>query len=142
MSIKLNTGKTVKLDIEFEGKGDNFFLEFNPCDTGLLFRLNSFVETLKNTQKEIDNRNIDEENQVEFMESISNMLKDELNNSFNSDVSKDIFKYCDPLSIIDGKYYIVVFFQSVFPEIRRHIEIANNESQERMKKHLDKYGIE
>lgn len=139
MAISLNTGK-IKFPIEFDN-GEKTAIYFNPNDPSLPIRLKDFEKllaekidniedirlTLEGTPEKID--------QVEIFRNMQNVVFEELNTAFDSDISSVVFKHCSPFAWVDGEYFIVQFINALTPEIEKHIKKAT----EKMSKHLKKY---
>ena len=167
MSMKLSTGK-VAFPIEFDN-GDTDCIYFNPNDPDLATRLIASKDNIQNRIEEmnVDNielstdgeavsineiKNINDLSKeqmaavVENAEKYANIVSitkeivcDELNTAFGSDVSSVVFKHCSPFAIVDGKYFIMQFLEAIAPEIKKHIEKSNAEAEKKMGKYLNKY---
>lgn len=165
--MKLSTGK-VAFPIEFDN-GDVQNIYFNPSDPELATRLMSAkdkisakVQNLNFDDFELSNSGepvvIDNIEDVENLtdeqimaitakaESISKVVTetkqiiiDELNAAFDSDVSSVVFKYCSPFAIVNGNYFILNFLEAIAPEIKKYIEKANKDVEKKMQKHIGKY---
>lgn len=167
MAMKLNTGK-VAFPIEFDN-GDVQNIYFNPSDPELATRLMSAKDKISARMQNlnfddfelsnngdpvaIDNiddvRNLSDE-QISAItakaESIAKVVTetkqiifDELNAAFDSDVSSVVFKYCSPFAIVDGNYFILNFLEAIAPEIKKYIEKSNKAVEKKMQKHIGKY---
>ncbi len=167
MAIKLSTGK-VAFPIEFDN-GDVQNIYFNPSDPELATRLMSakdkIAEKVNNlnfedfelsnsgepiTIDEIDDvQNLSEEQLKKITERAKLISKvvtetkkiicEELDAAFDSDISSVVFKYCSPLAIVDGNYFILNFLEAIAPELRTYIENANKDAEKKMQKHIGKY---
>lgn len=167
MAIKLNTG-VVPFDIKFDN-GETGTIYFNPTDPDLTIRFSNayknITERVENLEKkdiqlnndgsvelpdEInDYENLTDEQQKELMNRVNfvtsvtqdtrDIMCEELNSAFASDVSSVVFKYCSPLAIVDGEYMIIQFLKAISPEIKKHIEKANKDSDKKKQKHISKY---
>ena len=127
--MKLSTGK-VAFPIEFDN-GDVQNIYFNPTDPELATRLMSAKDKISVRMQELnfsdfemsndgeavinniaDYENLTDEQIVtvaqkaeaikNVMAEIKQIIIDELNTAFGSDVSTVIFKYCSPFAIVNG----------------------------------------
>lgn len=167
MALKLNTGK-IAFPIEFDN-GDIQNIYFNPNDPDLGARMIAANKKITKRMDElkiddvdlspegdpIDISNLDNLSDLtveqsdylekkatqiaEVMEKTKNIIFEELNTAFDSDVSSVVFKYCSPFAIVNGKYYIMYFLEAITPEIRKIVDKSNAEAQKRMQKHIGKY---
>lgn len=165
--MKLSTGK-VAFPIEFDN-GDVQNIYFNPSDPELATRLmaakdkiSAKVQNLNFDDFELSNSGepivIDTIDDVENLtdeqimaisakaERISKVVTetkqiiiDELNAAFDSDVSSVVFKYCSPFAIVNGNYFILNFLEAIAPEIKNYITKANKDVEKKMQKHIGKY---
>lgn len=165
MAMKLSTGK-IAFPIEFDN-GDVQNIYFNPSDPELgerLIRAKDIISNrlekqslgeieLSNSGEPVDIKklkNMTEEEITELLEKTEKTRKafavtkqiicEELDRAFDSDVSSVIFKYCSPFAIVGGNYFILNFFDAVAPEIEKCINSSNKEFQKRMQKHIGKYA--
>lgn len=141
--MKLSTGKIAFL-IEFDN-GDKQSIYFNPNDPDLSVRFNEMqyrirkeIESLSDFETNSDGTPINEVNTDTFVKVREIMCK-EIDRAFGGDISSVVFKYCNPLAIVDGKYFILHFIESITPEIEKHIKRANAEVEQKMNKHIAKY---
>lgn len=167
MGIKLSTGK-VAFPIEFDN-GDVQNIYFNPSDPGLATRLISAkdritekvnnlnyddielsndgepiaidkFEDMKNlSEEQIDGLTKQAEKMAQVITDIKQIICDELDTALGSDVSSVVFKYCSPLAIVDGNYFILNFLDALAPELQKYNEKANKEAEKKMQKHIGKY---
>lgn len=167
MAIKLSTGK-IAFPIEFDN-GDVQNIYFNPSDPELGTRLINAKDIIAERLKKIgtddfelsnageptvlgrieDAMNLTDEemavitaNAEKFAKAVSDtkqIIFEELNNAFGSDISSAVFKYCSPFAIVDGNYYVLNFLEAIAPEIKKHITKANKEAEKKMQKHVGKY---
>lgn len=168
MAIKLSTGK-IAFPIEFDN-GDKDCIYFNPNDPDLATRfieakdrISKRVEEMQFTDFELDNHgepvvvssfeemmNLPEdkiaalkkqtEGAIKVVQEAKQIIFDELDTAFDSKVSAVLFKHCSPLGIVNGEYYILSVLNALTPEIQKNVEKANAQAEEKMKKHLKKYG--
>lgn len=148
MNINLNLNTGVKpIDINFGeiGKGRIYY---NPDDTNFFKNLLNLQENIKKRidelksedfdidefgnpimSDEIDFSNLSDEEkqkyvkkikrQIEIMEKLNDIFYTETNKIFIGNASEVIFKYCNPLAIIDNKFYITYFLENFFEEIAK-----------------------
>lgn len=168
MAMKLSTGK-IAFPIEFDN-GDKQNIYFNPNDPELATRLMQAKDNITKRMSEInfddfslsnsgeavvpetmnDVLDLSEDEISKIMTKAENLSKtvsntkkvicEELNNAFDSDVSSVVFKYCSPFAIVNGNYYINIFFEAIAPEVERCIKEANAGVEKNMKKHIEKYA--
>ena len=166
MAMKLSTGK-VAFPIEFDN-GDKDCIYFNPNDPDLAARLIASKDKIEKRMNELNADNLSLSNDGETLipddlniekmteEQLNAVLKnaeeikkiitdtknivyEELNTAFGSDVSSVVFKHCSPFAIVDGNYFILNFLEAITPEIKKHVQSSNIEAEKRMNKHLNKY---
>lgn len=165
--MKLSTGK-IAFPIEFDN-GDVQHIYFNPSDPELATRLLSAkdrisarVNALKTDDVELSNsgepvaiENIDDalnltdeqitditaraERISKVMTDTKQIIFDELNTAFDSDVSSVVFKYCSPFALVEGNYFILNFLEAIASEIKKYVDKANKDVEKKMQKHIGKY---
>lgn len=140
--MRLSTGK-IGFPIEFDN-GDRQTIFFNPSDPDLVTRLGNFrsrtqgkIEGFKDLELMPNGEPVN--GWSEEFEKLQDIIKEELDVAFGGDISRIVFKHCSPFAIVDGEYFIVQFLNAITPEIKKHIEKAQEESRQKMSKHLDKY---
>lgn len=168
MAIKLSTG-IVQIPIDFDN-GEKGIIKIRPTDTNLAVRLQTAYDNILTRLENIEKDNIILKNdgsvdlteelaefdnmtdeQKEFVVSNSNRLVEivnktnaimceEIDYAFDSNVSSVVFKHCSPTAIIDGEYMIIQFLNAITPEIKKHIQKANKESEKNKAKHMNKYA--
>lgn len=94
-------------------------------------------EELSDEHKEILTNNA--EKMVKILEETKNILCEEIDNAFNSDISSVVFKYCSPLAVVGGEYFIIQFLNAITPEIQREVNKSNKDVEKKMMKHIGKY---
>ena len=139
--MKLNTGKSVAIPIEFTDRGVTENIYFNPADPDLIVRFDEMqhrvsekLEGLKDFELGADGAPKDKA-LIDLFQSTKQIICQEVDRAFSGNVSEVVFKYCNPLAIVDGKYFILQFLEAAMPEIEKHIKKA----QAKMEKHLAKY---
>lgn len=167
MAIKLNTGREA-FPIEFDN-GDKDCIYFNPNDPDLAKRLleakdkisaridkiNIEKLDLANNGEAINIKDIEDfeklseseamlliekaERTAKVIEETKTIIFEELNNTFNSDVSSVIFKHCSPFAVVNGEYFITQFLTAIAPEIQKRVKKSTADVQKKMSKHTAKY---
>lgn len=138
--MKLSTGK-IAFPIEFDN-GEVEKIYFNPNDPELAMRMSELHETVSKRMNEFSEIETDTEGNpvkktdIEQLRQMKNILCEELNKAFGSDVSSVVFKYCSPFAIVDGEYFVIQFEKTIAPEIKKIVE----KSHEKMLKHIGKYA--
>lgn len=142
--MKLSTGK-VAFPIEFDN-GDCETIYFNPNDPDLSIRLKDFQKKVEERLKDVGDIKLNEKGEpdnielIEDFRKVQGILCEEIDNAFNGDISAKVFKHCSPFALVDGNYFIIQFIEAIKPEIERKIRESRKEIDEKMKKHLLKYG--
>lgn len=136
--MKLNTGLN-EIKIEFTN-GESGTIYYNPTDPKLYNRLKAFDEIISKRIEEVEGENIDAINIAD------NIVREELDNTFNSDVSSVLFKYTSPLAVMpDGTVYFAYVAGELAKEVKDGSERAYKEFVEKNKaaaeKHLKKYDV-
>ena len=167
MAMKLSTGK-VAFPIEFDN-GDKDCIYFNPNDPDLATRLIASKDKIQkrieamNVEdislsasgeaidiEKIKNFNSLSKEQSDFLiknaDKLSKIVNDtkdivceELNVAFGSNVSSVVFKHCSPFAIVEGNYFIMNFLEAITPEITKQVSKSNGEAEKRLGKHINKY---
>ena len=117
-------------------------------DDGIDVRLNidDFSQIEKMTPEEIDSLRGKIGAVVDIDAEYQQALKDELNDIFKSDISSQIFKYCEPMDMVFigevdengneiSEMFIMQFIREFGEEIKKHQEKVSPT----MQKHLEKY---
>ena len=144
MAMKLSTGK-VAFPIEFDN-GVKETIYFNPNDPDLFVRFSNFEKRVEEKLNDIGDFDLSvdgtpkNEELLERFENINQVICEELDVAFASNVSNVVFKYCSPFAIIGGEYFLFQFVQAIRPEIEKHNKKANTELQKKMAKHTSKYS--
>ena len=79
------------------------------------------------------------EQTAKIIEETKNIIFEELNTAFDSDVSSVVFKHCSPFAVVNGEYFIMQFLAAIVPEIKKKVGASNAEVEKKMAKHLNKY---
>ena len=165
--MKLSTGK-IAFPIEFDN-GDKDCIYFNPNDPDLATRLIASKDKIQKRIEEMNFEEIEMSSEGEAVEidkiknigdlseeqmnaliknaesvakivsSTKQIVCEELNTAFDSDISSVVFKHCSPFAIVGGNYFIMNFLEAITPEIKKHIDKSNAEAEKKMGKHINKY---
>lgn len=146
-NMKFNTGK-VAFPIEFDN-GESTVIYFNPTDADLAVRMSKLGERLEERIKQLTDNieigndgnaksGIDED--IEFVEKAQAEILDAIDEAFNSKISREVFKYCSPIAIVDGNYSIMNFIEAIAPEIEQKIKETSIHIDGKMNDRLKKYG--
>ena len=141
--MKLKTGK-VAFPIEFDN-GEKDCIYFNPNNPDLAIRMKDFESRVNEKIKELGDIKLNAEGTpadvvlIDQFNKIRNIVCDELDYAFDSEISKVVFKHCSPFAIVDGEYYILAFLEAITPEIAEKAENQRNEASKRLEKHIAKY---
>lgn len=163
MAMKLNVGK-IAFPIEFDN-GDKDCIYFNPNDPDLASRLMTAKDNVEKRLKDLkaedfsllNDGNVDLDKGAEGAEEISleqksdiikkaeqmanllnstkNIIFEEIDRAFDSNISSVVFKHCSPFAIVNGEYFFAQFLNAITPEIRKHISKSNAN----IAKHINKY---
>lgn len=134
--MKLSTGK-VAFPIEFDN-GDKEVIYFNPNDVELAERIKGMQANLAKKADEIDKAQGADDEKTDYLDLLNKLnqaMKEEIDKAFNSEISKAVFKYCSPMSVVDGRFYAELFFE----EVAKAMKVEHEKSQKKMNKHLGKY---
>lgn len=140
--MKLSTGK-IKFPIEFDN-GDKDYIYFNPNDPALAIRLKDCGNKIQERLKEFNDLEVTaagevkDEDKIEDFRKMLNVIYEEINTAFDSDVSSVVFKHCSPVAVVDGDFFIMQFVTAIQPDVEKAMKKANAESAKRMEKHLSK----
>jgi hypothetical protein len=141
--MKLSTGK-IAFPIEFDN-GDVDTIYFNPNDPDLSIRMKDFNSRIQKKINDIDDIKLtatgtpEDVVYIEKFREIRQVLCDELDVAFGSQISNVVFKHCSPFAIVDGEYFILTFLEAIRPEIEKHTKNANANADKRLQKHVAKY---
>ncbi len=149
MAIKISTGETISIPIEFEGKNDTDYLVFNANDPDLLSRFNKFAKNVDNKIKDFD-FSLTPEGLPKYQKDILQYdmviaaIKEEIDEVFKADISSVAFKHCSPFTIINSKkgtLFIEALMEAVANEIANHMKKYDKSMTKKMNKHTSKYGV-
>lgn len=114
-------------EVTFKNNNEEVFAKFsfNPSDTGLLSRYDSFIDFL-------DNYSMPEDADINEIINLEETIKKKIDELFNREISKDIFAVYNPCTIFaNGDMYIEVV-------IKHMSEIIEQETDTRLKKKVAK----
>lgn len=147
MNINLNLNTGVKpIDINFGELGSGR-IYYNPDDTNFFKNLLNLQENIQKRINELKSDDFDidvfgnpiipqdcdveklSENerqdvlqkikyQIDIIDKTNKIFYDEIDNIFIGNASEVIFKYCNPLAIINDDFYIKQFFESLGKELK------------------------
>lgn len=142
--MKLKTGK-IAFPIEFDN-GEKMAIYFNPSDPDLMIRMRDLQKNINEKIGKAEDIPLnadgtpEKKDDVEAYENLMEIFKNELDTAFGGEISAVVFKYCSPLAIVDGEYFVLQFIEAIIPEIEKEITKARAESEKRIEKHLAKYA--
>ena len=137
------------------GKSDRFFyMDFGDVDfpSRLLNGRQKIGEFLESKREELGVENIEDiktqdysfeeiENVIRISREIDTYIKEQLNDMFGYDVSKDIFGIASSISVTrNGEYYFDSFLNSILPLVEREYKVRINATNERIKKYTEHKG--
>ena len=133
----LNTGRKI-FTIPFDN-GDKIILEFNPTDYKFY---TLYLQLTKNVGKiflefEETAKSSFGEKEVALYEETEKKIKEEFDKVFGVGAGDQIFKYCSPVSIVDGQYYPFYFLEAFEPEIVSVMNEKAKKSAEKAKKYKE-----
>jgi len=147
--MKFDTG-IKKIPITFTDRGKQDFISFNPTDMNLPIRLKKAEDRINERLKEYQDVEFkpdgtpEDAKYIDALEDITNVVYEEIDHAFNGDVSEVVFRYCSPLSIVNGKYYVMAFIEQIGEVIeyyaKEEAETGAKQANENMNKYLGKYG--
>lgn len=129
---------------EFSINGDvNRVIRFNPSDLAIIKRLEEAKNKISESMNIKDDIELDNEgkpvdsleNYSKVISHIDNVIKEQINYIFDSDVANVIFGNQSPLANIKGKPLYERFMESVMPEIKKAVEEEAKESRKRVEKY-------
>ena len=164
MNINLNLNTGVKpIDINF-GEIGSGRIYYNPNDTNFFKNLLNLQENIKKRIDELKSEDFDidefgnpiissetefsdlsdEEKQdylnkmqwkLDVIDKTNKIFYEEIDKVFIGNASEVIFKYCNPLALIDGEFYISQFFGSLGKELKK---VASQKQRKPVSKHVKK----
>lgn len=129
---------------EFSINGDeNRVIRFNPSDLAIIKRLEEAKNKISESMAIKDDIELDNEgkpvdsleNYSKVISHIDNVIKEQINYIFDSDVANVVFGNQSPLANIKGKPLYERFMESVMPEIKKAVEEESKESRKRVAKY-------
>ena len=129
---------------EFSINGDeNRVIRFNPSDLAIIKRLEEAKNKISESMAIKDDIELDNEgkpvdsleNYSKVISHIDNVIKEQINYIFDSDVANVVFANQSPLANIKGKPLYERFMESVMPEIKKAVEEEAKESRKRVAKY-------
>lgn len=136
----LNTGLK-EFVLYFEDRDEEARIYFNPSDENLAVRFSEMQDRVNEKLKNLTDIELDENGMpkdlgfVENIKEIETLIRDEIDRAFGNKISDTVFKYCHPMAITKGDYFVVQFMKAISPAIEK----INKETSKKMNKHLEKY---
>ena len=132
--IKVNTGSKT-YELEFEDLKKSVVIRFNPRDPGLPVRkmLSEKVSKIKGCETD-ENGNPTDDEAARYYRDANKALCTALDEAFKSNISDNVFKYCDALTMIGGNSFLSIFLSAVEPVIEAEQEIVKNDYLEKYRK--------
>ena len=136
---KVNTGSKT-YELEFEDLKKSVVIRFNPRDPGLPVRLSELRKMLSEKVSKIkgcetdENGNPTDEEAARYYRDANKALCTALDEAFKSNISDNVFKYCDALTMIGGNSFLSIFLSAVVPVIEAEQESVKNEYLEKYRK--------
>ncbi len=124
-------------EIVFKNNKDEVFAKFaiNPADTGMLSRYDYFIEYL-------DSVNVPNDVQPEDIVRLESDIKQKLDELFNREVSKDIFKVYSPCTMFaNGDMYIEVVIKHISDVIESETDVRLKKKIAKIKKATEKNRV-
>lgn len=128
---------------------ENRVIRFNPSDPNQIKRYNESLKNMMATKEKIGDDiklfpdgTIKEAKDIEaaaaLLDEADNIIRENINLMFNSNVYDTVFSGQSPFSMVKGKYLLEHFLLAVEPIIRQSAGEAAAASERRMNKYLNK----
>lgn len=145
-SINLDL-KYVPISINFTEGKEPVTIRFNPADDGLPRRLMESEKMIKDKLAELggginltdESGNPDPDKYVELQKAKDKVIFDAVDYAFGNAISAEVFKYCSPMAIVGGEYFIEQFLTRITPVIKNIIEAENKKATTADRKYYSKY---
>lgn len=143
MSYSVKTGvKTFKIDVE-DIEGGVINLRFNPSDQNMLVRYEQFskeidkkLDELPKDEIKLDGNGLPQLPEIaQRVKAIGDIVSNGYDEIFGEGTSAELFKYCHPMTIRDGKPFAVAIGEIVAQIIKDN----TNKEQPKYEKYLKKY---
>lgn len=124
--------------IYFEDRNETVTIYFNPVDPKLpqkLLDIEKKIEKNFNINKRKEEGTINENDYLKVISELDNFVRSEIDYAFGNKISDKVFRFCSPLSIINGKYFFTIFLETLMPAIVKSIY----EENESLNKHIGEY---
>lgn len=142
--INIKTGlKTFR--INFSDRDVSAEISFNPSDSELSNRLFKAQKMIEKKAEEIKEFSVDEngmpdiDEYIKYTDDINQSVYDAVDYAFGNKISDKVFAYCSPFAVVDGKYFIITFFEQIAPVIRSIVEKDGTQASEEAQKYINKY---
>lgn len=132
-------------EIEFKDRGVTTEIAFNPSDSNLPKRLFEAQKTIEEKAKDIKKYEFDEngipvtDECIEYFNKMDEIVYEAVDYAFGNSISKELFQFCSPFSIVGGEYFIINFFNKITPLIEKIIGDTQKKAINNANKHLAKY---
>lgn len=142
--MKLSTGR-VAFEIEFDN-GEVGTIYFNPTDPQLAVRIKDCGNAIEAELSKIASTDVNVDGSAKSMDDVdairecNECLLTEIDKAFDSKVSDVVFRYCSPLAIVNGNFFILSFLDAISPEIMGMIEKTKTTFDKTMDDRLAKYS--
>lgn len=125
----------------FPDVDEDITIYFNPADADIpkrcfeaYERLNEYIEGME--EFEIDEEGLPVINDyVGKMNALNDKVFEYVDYAFGNKVSKDVFKFCSPFTVVNGNYFALQFIEAVAPVMEKII----NDEKRKASKNSDKY---
>lgn len=130
---------------------ENRIIKFNPSDIGILSRFDKASKIINdkmnvidndvelNTDGSVKNTQKNYEEAVELVNNINELIKEQINYIFASDVADIVFGLQSPISTVKGKPLFERFINAAYSFIEKDIKEEQKESLKRMKEYQKEY---
>lgn len=145
-TISLDTGLKT-FDLQFTDRdNETVQISFNPTDKGLAVRFKDAQKNIEKRLKKFEHIELDESgipansDFIDDFAEMTNIVYEELDKAFNSKISGKVFKYTNPLAVVNGNYFFLTFFEAIMPIIQEFSEKESKKANANMDKYLKKYN--
>lgn len=134
MAIKLDIGQE-PFELDFGNKRKET-IYFNPADPELAVRLYNLKDRLSERGKEVEkdvtlkpDGTPEKEDDLQAFSKMLDIIYEEIDNAFRSEISKTVFKWCSPFALVKGKRFMIQFVEAISPEIDKRVKEARAEEE-------------
>ena len=127
-------------ELRFTDAEETVTIYFNPTDPDLLKRLMEVEKRidgkLENVRKKTKRKDVNKAKDfINAAEEMKEIIYNEVDYAFGNKISDKVFEHCSPLTIINGKYFLTIFLETMSPVIAKII----TEENESLMKHIGEY---